>query len=80
MLQLLSAVWAPLWAFIAPYITPLMAALAGERYRAQLDRIKELEAENEQKQAALALGHIDSGPVLGAADRLRASKWNRKQP
>lgn len=80
MLNFLKLIAAPVWAFLQPYIVPILSAFAGETWRKQLDDIKRLEAENEQKQAALDLAKTDSGPISGAATRLRNSKWNRKQP
>lgn len=74
-----ASIGAALWGLLEPYIMPILAAFAGDTYRKQLDQIKQLEAENAQKQAAVDMLKIDAGPIAGSADRLRVSPWNRKQ-
>lgn len=74
-----ASIGSAIWVFISPYILPILSAFAGETWRKQYEAILRLEAENAQKQAALDLLKSNSVPVAGAAARLRASKWNRKQ-
>lgn len=71
-----ASIGAAIWSVIGPYVMPLLAAFAGDRYRAQADEIKQLKAENEQKQSALDLNRL-GGSVVGSAARLRQSRWNR---
>ncbi len=74
-----ASIGSAIWAFIQPYIMPVISALAGETWRRQYDEIIELEKERDQKQAALDMIKSSNGPVAGSATRLRASEWNRKQ-
>lgn len=68
-----------IWGILQPYIVPFMAAIAGEEWRRQYDAVKTAKADAEQKQAALDLAKVGRDePVAGAADSLRASKWNRR--
>lgn len=69
-----------IWTSISPYILPILSAFAGETWRRQYDEIVALETEAAKKQAALDLLKSNNGPIAGSAERLRNSKWNRKQP
>lgn len=75
-----AKIGAAIWVFLQPYITPLLAAFAGEEWRRQLEEIKQLETERDAKQAAIDLLRSDNSPVAGSAKRLRDSRWNRKTP
>ncbi len=76
-----ASIGAAIWGVLGPYIMPILAAFAGERYRAQLDRIKQLEAENackDQQNTNLTAAISASSDIIGMSKQSALDELERR--